>query len=101
MVDNQFQGCDPQHFVKLGNGMYLANQDACYPAILELVDYCNQAKDVPGQPSARLMIAELSEFPISLSPAHQDAQALALKMGRQVKLTKFPTPAQPAPNRPV
>jgi len=101
MVERQFQGCDPRHFKKLNEGVYLVNQDTCYPAILRVIDYCGQSKNAPGQPNARLMIAELSESPIILSPEYQDVHALVKEMGRQVRLTKFPLPAQPMPNRPV
>ena len=100
MIENQFLGCEG-HFVKLADGVFLVKQDECYPAIIKVIDYCNQSRNVPGQPTARLMISELSDSPTILSPEHQDAQALAQETGRQVRLTKFPPPAQPVPNRPV
>jgi len=101
IVENFFQGCDARRFIKVSDGTYLAAQDACYPAILQIIAYCNRSKDVPGQPTARLMIAELSECPVVLSPDHQDAQSLVREMGRQVRLTKFPPPAPQPPNKPI
>jgi len=98
-AEHQFQGCDPRHLVKLSDGVFLVNQDECYPALIKLIDYCNQSKDVPGHPNARLMIAELSESPIVLSPQYQDAIKTMTEMGLRVRYTRFP--AQSIPNRPV
>ena len=101
MLDQQFQGCDRRHFVKLKQGVYLVNEDSGYPAILQIISYCNKSRDIPGQPNARLMVAELSESPIILSPEYQDVQSLIREMGRRVRSTRFPSPEQQLPIRPV
>jgi hypothetical protein len=93
----KFQGCSNENFVQVDDNMFLVDLDACYPAVIKLIEYCNQSSSVRGQPAARLLIAELSGSPLTLSPDHQGVLELAQKMGLQVRLTKFP----PAEQRPV
>lgn len=101
MVEDKFREFNPNDYAKLGSGIYLANQDACYPAILNIIDYCNQAKNIPGEVNLRLLIAELAESAVVLLPGCPNVQALLARTGRSVRLTKFPPPAPQPQNKPV
>ncbi len=93
-AERQFQGCSEEHFAKMDDNIFLVDLDACYPAVLKVIDYCNQSNQGPGYPTVRVLISELSGSPLILSPEHQAALGLATRMGHRVRLTKFPPPAQ-------
>jgi hypothetical protein len=79
-AENQLRGFE-KHFVKLGNYVVLADQDECFPAIINLVDYCNQRL-------LSVIVAELSEGSAILSPEHRDAIKFLKEKGRRVRLAK-------------
>jgi hypothetical protein len=40
IVDRQFHGCSEGTFAKVSDGVYLVNQNECYPALVNLIEYC-------------------------------------------------------------
>jgi len=87
-LERQFAGCKPSEFIGLGNGTFLVDQDECYPSILKIIQYCNQTRDGRDGPRLSLMIAELSEVAVTLSPQHEKVQSWLNQKGYCVRMTK-------------
>ena len=81
-----FDQCEA-HCIKLGAGVILAEEDACYPAILNLVQQCQK-----GQ--APFLIVPLGKRPITLSPDYQGLQEWLADKGQGLRLTGFLLPGE-------
>jgi hypothetical protein len=78
-------------YVRLGSGVFLADEDGCYPAILALIGLCQQS----GWP---LAIVPLGERPLTFSMDDQGWRKWLDGNGHLHRLTVFPPKQQPAGN---
>jgi hypothetical protein len=87
-LERFFSPCDNNDFIAVGPGVFLADENPCFPAILSLIQHCSQR----GFP---LCIFPLAESSITLSQGHQAVQEWAGKHGLMLRLTGFPPPSNP------
>jgi len=76
------------HFFKLGQGAYLLDENACYPAIIQMMNLCN-GQQLPH------VIFPLSDSPLSMSPSYQGSPELLKflkEADKRFRLTGFPPP---------
>jgi len=69
--------------VALQHGVFVCDLDACYPAILGLVQ---EAKNY----AACVLVTEIGPAPVLLSPQYEEAAAFLRSMGRRVQFTGTP-----------
>jgi hypothetical protein len=74
------------HCHKIGVGAYLADEAACFPAILELIQMCAK-DDLP------LVMVPFDEC-VTFSPECQGLQEWLTQKENSFRLTGFPKPAQ-------
>lgn len=71
------------HFVKLGVGVYLVEEDACYASILSILELCRQQK-------LQHAIVPVGEQPLTVLEDEGGLQAWLAYNGRTLRLTTFP-----------
>jgi len=72
--------------LRLSKFLFLVDQDSCFGEIVKLIAYCNSN-------GVRLLISEVGESPVLLSPTHQAAKAFLEERRHRVRMTKRPTQA--------
>jgi hypothetical protein len=65
---------------QLQHGVFVCELDACYPAILALIE---EAKTY----AACVLVTEVGDSPVLLSPDYQEAAGFLQAMGHRVQLT--------------
>jgi hypothetical protein len=65
---------------QLQHGVFLCDLDACFPAIMALIQEAQTY-------AACVLVAEIGEAPVMLSPDYKEAAAFLQKMGRRVQMT--------------
>jgi hypothetical protein len=70
---------------QIQHGVFVCELDACYPAILSLIQ---EAKTY----AACVLVSEIGDAPVLISPDYQEAAAFLQATGRRVQLTG-PLPA--------
>jgi hypothetical protein len=72
---------------------FLADQNECFPELIELIQHCNEHK-------IKLLIAEVGELPVLLSPEYQADAEFLEGMGRKVRMLKRPETREKEQNKP-
>jgi len=85
VIDRLLIGCEP-HFVKIGQGAFIAEEDACYPSILKIIAHCQQHR-------FPCLIAPLDDSSLSVSLENQDLTKWLTQKGKSFRLTELPQPA--------
>ena len=80
LVDEFAQHVPPGRAHQLQHGVFVCDLDACYPAILTLIQ---EAKNY----AACVFVSEIGDAPVLLSPQYQEAAAFLRTMGRRVQFT--------------
>jgi hypothetical protein len=69
-------------FIKLGEGAFLIEEDACYPAIIAMIKICNES-------SLQYIVAPLSDLSSSIPPNCQGWTEWLEGKGKCFRLTGF------------
>jgi hypothetical protein len=85
-LQSLFDQCK-EHCVKLGAGVVLADEDACYPAILNAVQWCQNSR-------FPFVIVPLGKRPLTLSPDYQGLTEWLSGKGQAHRLTGFLLPGE-------
>jgi hypothetical protein len=80
LVEEFLKHTPPGRALPLQHGVFLCDLDACYPAILTLIQ---EAKTY----AACVVVTEIGDSPVLMSPDYPDAVAFLQSMGRRVQLT--------------
>jgi hypothetical protein len=76
---------------RLGAGVFIADENLCYPAILKVIALCDTQK-------LALAIVPIGQAPLTLSREYGDLAKWLKGIGQDHRLTEFPP--QPQPTKP-
>jgi hypothetical protein len=77
---------------QLQHGVFLCDLDACFPAIMALIQEAQTY-------AACVLVSEIGDAPVMLSPDYKEAAAFLQRMGRRVQLTGNKDDVVPAGSR--
>ena len=83
LIEEFIENCPTGYVQQIQHGVFLCEMDSCFPAITSLIQ---EAKTY----SAYVLVAELGESPVMLSPEYYEAAALLQGLGHRVQLTGPP-----------
>ena len=87
-LDECLNGADNSNLVKLGEGVFIADENACYPVILKVLAWCERYR-------FECSIAPISDSALTLSLPRPELKAFLEAKRQEFRVTQFQTPTQP------